>query len=131
MSREKQLEGLAQLSAVQFRAAQAEMAALLEQEAALRQNLRELVQSKTALSRAARQPDEAAVVAGADMRWHQWVDQRRAVINIELARVIALKENCRARLKLAFGRDQAIQTLRNQSKETRRYAAQRRQDYES
>lgn len=125
------MAGLVAVSTLKFRAAQTEMAELLSREAALRANLADLVARKAAQAGAARQPGEAALIAGADMRWHRWVDQRRAVINTELAQVLALKENCRARLKDAFGRDQAAHALRDRAVRAQKRALQRRADYES
>ncbi len=131
MTRKHQLDGLKQLSGLQFRAAQAEMAELLRRESALRQNLEQLIQSKSRQVQASRPSDDAALIAAADIRWHQWVDQRRATINTELAQILALKENCRVKLKRAFGRDQVTQTLHHQTVQSQKRALQRKQDYES
>lgn len=125
------MKGLVDLSAVSFRAAQAKMAELLTREAGLRRNLAQLTDSRAAQAKAPRQSDEAALIAGADIRWHHWVDQRRAVINTELAQVLALQEKCRAQLVRAFGRDQVAQTLLGQLVEADQVKKQRRADYES
>ena len=131
MRKTRQLDGLQQVSELQFYAAQTEMAELLRKETALRRNLEQLMQGKASQARAPREADDAALIAGADIRWHRWVDQRRARINIELAQLLALKENCRARLKQAFGRDQVVRALRQRAVQAERRDAQRRQDYES
>lgn len=124
-------EGLAALSGLTFRAAQARMAKLLAREADLRRNLAQLTESRSAQARASRAPNEAALVAGADIRWHHWVDQRRAIINTELAQVLALQDNCRVALKQAFGRDQAAQTLLRNAAQSEKVKKQRRTLYES
>ncbi|WP_341367488.1 hypothetical protein [Yoonia sp. BS5-3] len=125
------LKGLTVLSGLSFRAAQARMAALLEREARLRRNLLQLTESRSAQAQASRAPDEAALVAGADIRWHHWVDQRRAVINTELAQVLALQENCRAALKEAFGREQAAQSLFERAAREGSRKRKRQENYES
>ncbi len=125
------MEGLVALSGISFRAAQARMAELLAREADLRRNLAQLTESRSAQANAPRAPDEAALVAGADIRWHHWVDQRRATINMELAQVLALQDNCRFALKKAFGRDQVAQSLLQQTLDADQQKKRRRTSYES
>ena len=130
MDRQSQAAQLTQLSAIRFRAAQAEMAQLRLREDRLRSNLAQLIQQKETQADAMRD-GAAAIVAGADVRWHQWVDQRRTVINAELAQVRALQEGCRAKLSNAFGRDQAVQDLNAKLTAEAKFAQQRRKSYES
>ncbi len=125
------MEGLVALSGISFRAAQARMAELLAREVDLRRNLAQLTESRSAQANAPRAPDEAALVAGADIRWHHWVDQRRATINMELAQVLALQDNCRFALKKAFGRDQVAQSLLQQTLDADQQKKRRRTSYES
>ncbi len=131
MTDSSKLDKLRALSGLQFRAAQAEMAAILRREEGLRQNLAQLTQSKQSQARAPRAPDDAALVAGADIRWQQWVDQRRATINGELAQVLVLKENCKHKLKIAFGRDQAVNGLQKKHVQSRQQWVRRKESYES
>jgi hypothetical protein len=126
-----QMKGLVHLSGLTFRAAQANMAAILARETALRLNLLQLTESKAAQAEMARQSGEAALIAGADIRWHHWVDQRRATINTELAQVLALKDNCHAKLKITFGRDQAACALLDKLVRADQIKVGRRADYES
>lgn len=123
--------GLVQLTGVQFRAVQAEMAALQQQEARLRRSLAQLIETRQTRSVAICASQDVALIAGADLRWHRWVDQRRAVINAELAQTLSAKERCRSRLQRAFGRDQATLALRDRVKEQQRMIAMRRGVYES
>lgn len=125
------MKGLVNLSGLSFRAAQARMAELLTREADLRRNLELLTESRTVQAHAPRTSDEAALKAGADIRWHQWVDQRRATINTELAQVLALQEHCRIALARTFGRDQVAQSLLRQTKQADLAKRQRRSSYES
>lgn len=131
MTDRDKLDRLGALSGLQFRAAQSEMAALLRREARLRQNLAQLTESKHAHARAKRAPDDAALVAGADIRWQQWVDQRRATINGELAQVLVLKDGCLQRLRIAFGRDQAVAGLQKHHARTEQQRLRRKDSYES
>ena len=126
-----QLEDLVQITGVALRAQQAELVAIQRHEEDLRLNLAQLTASKSTQAQSNRASDDAALVAGADMRWHLWVDQRRALINAELARVLAQKENCREKLKRAFGRDQAAVALKVRHASTRETLKRRRRAYES
>ena len=132
MTREAhRMKGLVDLSGLSYRAAQARMAELLAREADLRRNLMQLTESRSAQAQAPRESNEAALVAGADIRWHNWVDQRRALINTELAQVLALQESCRAVLTRAFGRDQVAQSLLRQTLKADLAKRLRKTTYES
>lgn len=119
---------LAVLTSVSLRAAQAEMADLKAREADLRQNLIDLAAQKL---RALRAEDDPALIAGADLRWQQWVDQRRAAVNAELAQLLALIDNRQHRLRGLFGRDQAARALVDRAQSDRRLQRLRASDYES
>ena len=131
MDRIQQSRELAQLTALELGATQAKFAKIAQREAHLRQNLAQLSQQKYDRSGASVNMQEAACAAEATVRWQQWVDQRRAVINTELAQVLALKENWRAHLTKAYGRDQAAQTVIKRLVQARKVQALRRQSYES
>lgn len=131
MKQSKDMAGLIQISELQYRTAQADMARIRAREEDLRRKLAQLIESKSAQAITTQRPDAAALIAGADIRWHRWVDQRRAAINAELARVLALKENSRVRLQTAFGRDRAMQKLSEQMLKSQKAKHTRRQSYES
>ena len=131
MNDSKQLAQLQKLTALKLDVAHSEMSLLWTKEAALRSNLDQLVQTRCAQSQAPRAPYEAALIAGADIRWHRWVDQRRAVINHELAQVLAQKAVSRIKLQKAFGKDQAAQHLKKQVAAEVRQTTVRRATYES
>lgn len=132
MSRDiARLRGLAEIAGTAHRAAQADLARLMQKETDLRRNLAQLTESKAALADAPRTPDDAALIAGADMRWHRWVDQRRATINTELAQVRARKDYYQSKLRFAFGKDQAAQALLDKAISQARRDDRRRTDYES
>ncbi|WP_019955541.1 hypothetical protein [Yoonia vestfoldensis] len=119
---------LQNLTDLALRAAQADLAALKAKEADLRQNLIALSGQKTRDPRPLHDP---ALVAGADLRWQRWVDQRRAAINAELAQVMALIDNSQRRLRGLFGRDQAARALADQVRKDRMRLMRRATDYES
>lgn len=122
------IKDLQRLTALALHATRSEMASLQAREADLREKLVTLAAQKHHASRAA---DDPAVIAGADLRWQQWVDQRRAAINAELAQVLALSDNCRSRLRATFGRDQAASALGDQARAAERLRAARVANYES
>jgi hypothetical protein len=124
----QRIADLAVLTSVSLRAAQAEMADLKAHEADLRQNLIDLAAQKLRDSRA---EDDPALIAGADLRWQQWVDQRRAAVNAELAQLLALIDNRQHRLRGLFGRDQAARALADRAQNDRRLQRLRASDYES
>ena len=69
-----------------------------------------------ALNRPAVMTDLDPVVAGeVEMRFQNWADQRRAAINLELARQTAELTEARERAGQAFGRNSVILKLRDRS----------------
>lgn len=127
----QRIRSLTKVAGVAFRAAQSDMAKLLRRGEDLRRNLTQLTDRKATFARAQKRLDDPAIVAGADIRWHHWVDQRRATINTELAQVLAQKENARAKLRKAFGRDQATNALLRGISQKVQQDMRRRSDYES
>ncbi|HEV8034698.1 hypothetical protein [Yoonia sp.] len=108
---EDRIKALVQVSALRFQADQARLAQLLAKERDLRKNLQDLVRQRNARAASATRADDPATIAGADVQWHAWVDQRRKTINTELAQLLAQKSDCLARVQRSFGQDQAAQEL--------------------
>lgn len=131
MTGDTRLEGLLRLTALQLQIARGELARLRETEEKLRQNLTELSQTKAMQAQLSRRSDDAALIAGADIRWHTWVDQRKSLINMELAQVLAAQDTCRAKLINAFGRDQAAMRLSEVTMTEKTATKKRRAAYES
>lgn len=102
---------LCSLTALSLDAAQIRLAQLKHREAGLRENLASLIAERTAFATATQGPDDAAMAAGAAIRWHQWVDQRRASINRELLQLRIQIVEAEQTLRHVFGRDQAAQSL--------------------
>ncbi|PRY77609.1 hypothetical protein CLV80_10592 [Yoonia maritima] len=126
-----QAQRLSQLTGLMLRSVQSDMAELSQREADLRRNLAQLVQTKRARAAAQSSIVDVAILAGADVRWLHWVDQRRATINTELAQVLAQQEACRAKLKNVFGRDQAVHEIVKRMQSDSRILHQRRAYYVS
>ena len=110
MSELERMRALKMLTAAQFSRVQSQLASLTVKEKRLRDNLAQLVSEKR--NNAERcDIGDVARAAGADVRWHKWVDERRAVINTELAHVLGQKLECQYKLRRAFGKDQALDKL--------------------
>lgn len=76
-------------------------ARILAQESALRAELSRL----DAMNRDARAATEARHRAiGADVLWHGWVGRTRTDLNLRLARVLAMKDQHRTRVRKAYGK---------------------------
>lgn len=106
------------------------MAQLVERETALRRNLRDLQERKNNQTQIRRTTDDPALIAGAGINWHRWVDQQRAKINEALLQVMLKKNECRATLNAAFGRDQAVKGLQDRLKRNEARVAMQRSYYD-
>ena len=125
--RKADLAGLAQLADAAFGAGQARMGALRQREADLRGTIAALDAQRRARAESLGDADPA-LIAGADMLWHGWIDSRRSALNLELARTLAEQAAARAALRLAFGRKQASEALVSRAQAAARLAANRRSD---
>lgn len=131
MKPDKRNTDLVKIADLRYQSVQFEMAVLLEQEYGLRANLQQLTAQKQAAAITMETGNDYAVAAGVDLRWHHWVDQRRAVINMELAKVLAQQAELRLRLRQAFGKSQVAQAIATQSAMHARQVKARRGSYES
>lgn len=127
MSDMSRLSPLKQLTTAELMAAQSAMAALVVRERGLRENLSNLIAQKREAAERAVSTDPATR-AGANMRWQTWADERRAMINTELARVLGQKAEAKAKLKRAFGKDQALGALIERQARQSREQQNRRSD---
>ena len=111
MRRAEQVNRLQELSDLRLHHVQAEMSQLLTRQRDLQAALNDLTGRRKQRADGLCGPSDAAFVAGADMAWHLWVEQRRRQINTELAKVLAEQDQCRLRLSRALGQTQAINGL--------------------
>jgi len=102
-----QIGRLGQLTSVVHQSAQSRLAREVAQEMELRHALERLSGSFRNVERG---PD-VAFRAGADVAWRTWVEQRRTLINAELAKCLVRQAKARNAAALAFGRNQAVSEL--------------------
>lgn len=110
MTSSRDLRALSRLTGAVFATQQARMGALRQAELAIREKLAGLQSARK--SRALSLTDaDPALLAGADLLWQTWIEQRRSALNAELSRVLLAQEAARAALGRAFGRDRATEAL--------------------
>lgn len=130
MSREvNRVRELCRLTELKLRAEEARFAEQRRREMEIRALLSDISSERAARMSTVGQTPDAAFVAGADMRWLRWVDQRRAVLNSELARVLAAQDRLRGALRHAFGQNQAAKALLDRKMSERALARARRADW--
>ncbi len=121
-----QINGLIKITEATFAAEQARMIRLSEREADLRGTLAEM--RRALHTRAVDPTQDAAIRAGADLKWEAWVDHRIAALNIELAKVLMEKQNVRSALKQAFGKYQVAEHFAQDARKARIKAADARDE---
>ena len=104
------------------------MSKLQQLEKAIRDQLSDLVVKRDASAQRATESGDAALTAGADVRWHRWIDQRRATLNQELASILSRKAAVKVRLQKSFGRNEAMRLLGVRLAEVARLESSRRED---
>ncbi|MGZ9812548.1 hypothetical protein ACXN5S_18960 [Pseudoroseicyclus sp. H15] len=109
MSRTAQMAALAELAQARFRAEQGKLAAVRRRQSEIEAQLAELAKARA--GRAALALDDPATRAGADLKWHRWIDTRLTALNIELARLRAEEAAERSRLARIFGQSVATDKL--------------------
>ena len=109
MKQRKKLDQLARIINTEFHIVQLELAKLRQRETELREALRSL--SASLQTRSLLQETDTSLVGGADINWQAWVEQRRRLINRELALCLVEQEKARESAQKAFGREQAVKSL--------------------
>ena len=107
-------QALSQLTPVVELAFQAAQRNLAQHNARVRELEEQLSDLETARNNALNNrpaEDDAALVAGADVLWQTWIDQRRKDINMELARLASEKPLLMSQLRKAFGKKEALNGL--------------------
>lgn len=105
-----EIKSLLTLAEVAFAAEQAKLAHLNRQECALRDQLTNLVADRNEQAREG-PSDSPAKRAGADVRWHRWIDTRRETLNRELAQILARRTRVVADVRRSFGKKEALAAL--------------------
>lgn len=131
MNSKQQLKELLLITQAAFQIAQMDLAKLRHQEAELVKTLRSLSDSLRARANSELSQADAALMAGADVNWQSWVEQRRQLLNQELALCLAAQERFRDAAQKAFGREQAVLALAKRSAKLQDVASARRGYYTS
>lgn len=85
---------------------------ILVEEAELRAKLARL-DARIAQNKGAAIDNHMMRAVGADLLWQGWTTRTRRQLNIELAQVLARKSAVMDRVRVAFGRQQAVEFLRS------------------
>lgn len=114
----KKLEDLQKVTGVLYLEEQAKISKLLAKEESIRSALGRLdEQRKSGLDSG--MGDDAMKMIGADLLWNAWQHSTRQRLNMELAQIRGQKLQLMGRVRLAFGRDQAIRKLVDEKKNDR------------
>ena len=124
--RMRDLGDLARLTGMIRDSVELRMAALRQTEQALQRRLRD-IDSAAQDREAELTPEDIALRAGADVRWHQWIDRTRAGIGLDLARNRAAIERLRQEFVRAESRRIASDRMMEEATRARALA-QARQD---
>lgn len=106
-----ELQQLAGVSDALYRREQAAIRDILAEEARLRAALARIDAAGASLRTAPAGPGDVVLLSGADMAWRQWAQTRKSEFNSDLARVLARKAHATARMRQAFGRNEAVRLL--------------------
>lgn len=125
MTDRKALADIVAVTAARYAACEARMAALRAEATRLSGQIADLdAAQRSRLMQVT--AEDAALRAGADLRWERWAEQRRAALLAALARQRALIEDERAVLARALGRKTVAEALEEQAQRARRAARARR-----
>lgn len=126
-----QLAQLAEITDAAFQSAQAVLAGEMNREKELREVLSTLIADQSNRATQIMDAPDAALLAGADVQWRAWVEQRRRLINAELAKCLVAQARHREAAAKAFGRYQAVLSLDDARAEEVKLGATRRAYYTS
>jgi hypothetical protein len=121
MTRPADLAALQMIVQARHALVQSRMADIQRREGDIRETMAALGQDRSA--RAAdiveAKDEDAALQAGQDLRWHHWIDGRKARLNGDLATLAQHKEWLRAELARQTGRKDVVETLVKQDRAAR------------
>lgn len=110
MEKLAQLKSLKAITDAKYLAEQAAFQSILAEEASLRAELirlKEMLQVSRTTSLA---PSEMRAI-GADILWQGWIGRSRGVVNIKLARILAIKESRMQSVRKAYGKVLVVEEL--------------------
>lgn len=129
--RAKQLERLVTLTKLKEATARSELSILQKRNQELIEALRRLNLDLKTRADARSGSADVALIAGADTRWQNWVEQRRTLINTEMAACRIQIDKAEGALRIALGQCDAAQVMQGRHAIERARKLQRRADYES
>lgn len=97
----KNLDQMEQLQELKYRQQQRSFQRLIAEESRLRTALSQL---KTHLQESRGNGDVAQRAIGADVLWQGWIGRKRAELNVQLAQVLAIKEQHIRQVRQAYGK---------------------------
>lgn len=115
MSEVKRLKQLTMIVEAELNIAQMNLANLRRREMEMREALTALSVALRDRVNASQDDPDVARLAGADVNWQAWVEQRRRLINQELALCLATQDQSKEAVAKAFGREQAVLDLQKRS----------------
>lgn len=116
------LEQLLMVSTAQYDHQRQVFAKVVAEESTLRQELRRL-KSLDQATDIENDPVSNMRAIGADVLWQGWLSRSQSALNMQLARVLAIKEHEQDKVRKAFGKVVALQELIGSEKKTRRKKA--------
>lgn len=121
--RKDKLDQMSRVTEAVYYAEYRKIQVLLQEESRLRKALARL-QEQSEAERQTLATDMPMQSIGADLLWQGWLERSRKELNVELSQVLAKKSTAMDRVRRAFGRSNAVQTMHD--KFTSESAATRR-----
>ncbi len=106
----KMLDQMVAVTEAQYLQEHAKVKPILDREAALRGQLSKL-DAQILETRAQADGDHSMRALGADLLWQGWHARTKRELNMQLAQVIAQKLSAMDKLREAFGRKHAVETM--------------------
>ena len=122
----KDLARLSQVTDAARQAAELRFAGITRQEQDIADQLAALDSARKGRAAEAGGTPDIAFSAGADLRWHRWIDGRKEELNRQLARLRAERMRARDELRQAFGRARVVATLAEKAQAKERAERERR-----
>ncbi|MGX9352322.1 hypothetical protein ACS3QZ_14055 [Shimia sp. W99] len=117
--KEEQLAQLHEVAQAKYDASQAKLAAITAEERRLRDLLANLTRDQE-IGRGASIADGAFRAVRGDQAWNSWVGNRRAVLNLQLARLLVVREAAMTEVQGAFGKADVLGKLLSEQRLSRR-----------
>ena len=117
--KEEHLAQLHDVARAKYDAAQARLASVTAEERRLRDLLANLTRDQE-IGRGALISDSAFRAVRGDQAWNSWVGNRRATLNLQLARLLVVRETAMAEVQEAFGKADVLGKLLAEQRLSRR-----------